>query len=90
MTFGGDLVRPTKHLRRVEQTDALLEQTVVRLSRECPPQLLCHAAREELLELRPHLLETLGALAILDSQRSLTEEERARRRAFRMLLQVAA
>jgi hypothetical protein len=89
MTFGGDLVRPTKHLRRVEQTDALLEKTVVRLPRECSPDLLCEAAQKELLELRPHLLEALGILTDLDGRRGLTEEEQARQRAFRRLLEVA-
>ena len=75
--------------RRVEETDALLRETVVRLARNCPRHLLCDAAREELLELTPHLLEAFGALADLQGRRSLTEEEHARRRAFRMVLQVA-
>ena len=75
--------------RKVEETDALLQETVGRLSRNCPPHLLCDAAREELLELTPHLQEALGALADLQGRRSLTEEEDARRRAFRMLLQFA-
>jgi hypothetical protein len=75
--------------RRVEETEALLRDVVVRLSRDCSPQLLCDAAREELLGLRPHLQKALGALANLDGQRGLSEEERARRHAFRMLLEAA-
>jgi hypothetical protein len=82
-------VQRSESERKVEETDALLQETVGRLSRNCPPHLLCEAAREELLELTPHLLEALGALADLQGRRSLTEEEHARRRAFRMVLQVA-
>jgi hypothetical protein len=75
--------------RRVEETDALLQQSVERLSRNCPPHLVCEAAREELLNLTPHVLEALDALTDIEVQRSLTEEEYARRRAFRMLLAAA-
>jgi hypothetical protein len=59
----------------------------VRLSRNCPPHLLCDAAREYLLELRPHLLEALDALADLEERRGLTDRELAWRRAFRILLE---
>jgi hypothetical protein len=75
--------------RRVEETDALLQQSVERLSRNCPPHLVCEAAREELLNLTPPVLEALDALADIEVQRSLTEEEYARQRAFRMLLAAA-
>jgi hypothetical protein len=75
--------------RRVMETDALLQQSVERLSRNCPPNLVGKATREELLNLTPHVLEALDALADIEGQRSLTEEEYARRRAFRLLLAVA-
>jgi hypothetical protein len=38
------------------------------------------------LGLRPHLEEALAALADIERRRSLTDEELARRRAFKMLL----
>lgn len=72
--------------RRVEETDALIRQTVAILSRNCPPHLVCEVARENLLNLTPHLIEALDAVENIERQRSLTEQEHARRRAFRMLL----
>lgn len=75
--------------RKVERCDALLCKMVVRLSRSCPPHLVCEAAREDLLALTPHLLEALDALAVLEGRRDLADEEQARKRAFRMLLQAA-
>jgi hypothetical protein len=41
------------------------------------------------VELSPPLEEALSILADLDNQRGFTEEEQARRHAFRMLLKVA-
>ena len=73
--------------RKVRETDALLRRTVERLSRGCPPELLGTAARDELLDLRPHLRGALDALAYIEELRDLTEEEHARRRAFKMLLE---
>jgi hypothetical protein len=73
--------------RRVEETDALVRETVKRLSRSGDPEVLGASAREDLLGLRPHLEEALAALADLERRRGLTDEELARRRAFRMLLQ---
>jgi hypothetical protein len=72
--------------RRIEQTNALLQQTVELLSRRCPPHLLEAAAHDDLLYLRPHLQEALAALEDIEGRRSLTEEELSRRRAFKMLL----
>jgi hypothetical protein len=72
--------------RRVEQTDALLQETVELLSRGCPAHLLEAAAHDDLVYLRPHLEEALAALEDIEGRRSLAEEELARRRAFKMLL----
>ena len=72
--------------RRVEEADALLQQTVELLSRRCPPHLLEAAAHDDLVYLRPHLQEALGAIADIEGRRDLTEEELARRRAFKILL----
>jgi hypothetical protein len=82
-------VQRSESERKVEETDALLQETVGRLSRNCLPHLLCEAAREELLELTPHLLEALDALADLEVRRGLSDEEYARRREFSSLLQLA-
>jgi hypothetical protein len=72
--------------RRVEEADALVQQTVELLSRRCPPHLLEAAAHDDLVYLRPHLQEALGALVDIERRRDLTDEELARRRAFKMLL----
>jgi hypothetical protein len=73
--------------RRVQQTDELLRETVKRLSRGYPPEMIVASAREDLLGLRPRLEEALAALEEIEGRRDLTDEELARRRAFRMLLQ---
>ena len=72
--------------RRVEAVDALLQQTVERLSRCCPAHLLEAAAQDVLLYLRPHLEEALAATVDIERRRPLTDEELACRRAFKMLL----
>jgi hypothetical protein len=72
--------------RSVEAADALLQQTVELLSRHCPPHMLEAAAHDDLEYLRPHLEEALAAIAHIERRRDLTEEEHARRRAFKMLL----
>lgn len=72
--------------RKVEEADALLRETVTRLSRRCPPLLLKAAAHDDLVDLRPHLEEAIAALVNIERQRSLTDEEVARRRAFKLLL----
>jgi hypothetical protein len=76
----------SKPEHRVEQTVALLRDTIEHLSRRCPAHQVGEAAREDLLELRPHLQDALGALADIERHRSLTDEELARRRAFKMVL----
>jgi hypothetical protein len=72
--------------RSVEAADALLQQTVELLSRRCPPHLLEAAAHDDLVYLRPHLEEALAAIVGIERWRPLTDEELARRRAFKMLL----
>jgi hypothetical protein len=76
----------SKPEQRVEETDALLQDTVERLSRHCPAHLVGVAAREDLLELRPHIQDALDALEDIEGRRELTDEELARRRAFKMVL----
>jgi hypothetical protein len=76
--------------RKIEKADAILRQTVKRLSTRYPPDLVGQAAHHELLDLRPHLQEALGSLADIEGCRNLTDEELALRRAFKMLLATAA
>jgi hypothetical protein len=72
--------------RKVEATDVLLEETVERLARDCPPPLLGTAARESLEDLRPHVEEALEALGEIEGRRDLTDEVLSRRHSFKMLL----
>ena len=74
--------------RRVKEAGALLQVTVERLSRSCPPEWIGDAARDDLLELKPFLVEALAALEDIERQRNLTDGELAQRRAFRMVLVV--
>jgi hypothetical protein len=71
--------------RTVEQTDALLCETVERLSRHYPIHLVGAAACEDLQAMRPHLIEALEALADIERRRDLTDKEQDLRSAFRML-----
>jgi hypothetical protein len=74
-------------LQVVEYSDALVRRTVLGLSRRsCAPHLIGEAAREELEDLRPHLLEAFDALARIERRRGLTDQELTWRRAFRSLL----
>lgn len=70
----------------VEDAEARIVETVVLLSRKCPPEILSEKAREELLALRPHLEEALEALEALMGRRSLTDKERSQHYAFKLLL----
>jgi hypothetical protein len=74
--------------RRVKEAGALLQVTVQRLSRSCPPELIVKAARDDLLDLKPYLVEALAALEDIERQRMLTDGELAQRRAFRIVLVV--
>jgi hypothetical protein len=74
----------------VEDAQARIVESVVRLSRECRPEILPGKAREELLALRPHLQEALEILEDLEGRtRSLTDQECSQRHAFQMLLPLA-
>jgi hypothetical protein len=75
--------------RRVKETDALVRETVIRLSRSGSSELLGERAHKDVLGLRPHLEEALAALADIERRRGLTDEELARWRAFKMLLAAA-
>jgi hypothetical protein len=70
----------------VQETDELIQQAVERLSRGYPPHLVGEAARDDLLDLRPHLQAALAALESIEQRRDLTAEELTLRRAFKMLL----
>jgi hypothetical protein len=70
----------------VEQTEALVAETLLHLLRNCPPDLLAEAAREDLLSLEPHLLMALEVLEDIEQRRSLTDEELSRRHSLKMLL----
>lgn len=70
----------------VEATEALVVQTVKRLSQGCPPEMLAEAACEDVLALKPHLEEALEALEDIKVSRSLTDKERSQEYAFRMIL----
>jgi hypothetical protein len=76
----------SKPEHRVEHTVALLQDAIEHLFRRGPAHLGAEAAREDLLELRSHLEDALGALADIERHRSLTNEELTRQRAFKMLL----
>ena len=72
----------------IEEAEALMRETLKRLSQSCPPDLLGEAAREDLLELKPHLEEALEAFEDIQRSRSLTDKEFTQQHAFKMLLAV--
>jgi hypothetical protein len=55
--------------RRVKETDELMRETVIRLSRSGPSELLGATAHEAVLGLKPHLKEALAALADIERRR---------------------
>ncbi len=71
--------------RTVEMTGELVQQRVVRLARCYSLPMLREVAREELQQLRPSLQEALGALEDIEGRRGLTDEELAKRHAFKTL-----
>jgi hypothetical protein len=72
----------------VEVAEALMRESVKRLCRRYPSDLLAEAAREDLLELKPHIQGALEALEDIQRRRSLTDKELAQHHAFKMLLAV--
>jgi hypothetical protein len=79
-----------KSERKIEEADELIRQTLMLLSRGCPPDLVGQTAHDALLDMRPHLQDALESLADIEKRRNLTEVEMARRHAFKMLLGAAA
>ena len=70
----------------VEHTEALVVHTLQLLLRNCPPELLADAAREDLLALEPHLQRALEMLEDIKRHRSLTDKAFSQQHAFKMLL----
>ena len=70
----------------VEAAEALVVETLKLLSQGCPPEILTEAACENLLALKPNLVEAIEALEDLKERRSLTDKERSQHHAFKMLL----
>lgn len=69
----------------VEEAAALLTVKVDRLH-QYPTDLLGVVAREELMDLRPHLQAATEALEYIERRRDLNDKERALQHAFKMLL----
>ena len=85
---GSEEHAPREDLRIVEECDALVRWTVLRLSRlPVGGHILEVAAREEIRGLKPHLEEALEALREIERCTGLADQELAQRRAFRMLLE---
>ena len=72
----------------VDAAEALVRERVKLLARSYPSDLLEEAARENLLDLKPHLQGALEALEDIQRRRSLTDKELAQQHAFKMLLAV--
>jgi hypothetical protein len=70
----------------VVQTEALVAETLLLLLRNCPPDLLAEAAREDLLALKPHLKRAIRVLEEIERRRSLTDRELSQRHSFKTLL----
>jgi hypothetical protein len=79
-------VYPSEPESIVKRADRLLQKKIVHLSRRCPEHMLRMSASEELVRLEPHLHEALATLEDIERRRNLTDDELARRRAFKMLL----
>ena len=76
--------------REVEQADALVQETIERLSRHHPEHTNNGAALEDLQRLRPQFEGALAALTEIERRRGLTQTEISRRRAFKMLVEVVS
>jgi hypothetical protein len=70
----------------VEETDALVQQTLKRVLVGCPEDLLGVESRDGLRHLRPRLQEALRALEDIEACRSLTDKELLHKRVFKILL----
>ena len=79
-----------RELRVVEECDARVRRAVLGLSRLPAHRTPGEDAREAMRDLRPCLEEALEALGSIEMREGgLADRERARRRAFRALLQAA-
>ena len=87
---GSEQHAPREDVRIVEESDALVRRKVLSLSSLPAGHVIEGAAHDALRDLRPHLEEALAALGRIEQRRGLTDEELARLRAFRMLLEATA
>ena|ERR687894_222998 len=71
--------------QKIEEAAALLEETLDSLRRH-PSDQMALAAREALMDLRPHVEAALETLETIEQGRDLTDRERALLHAFKMLL----
>jgi hypothetical protein len=73
--------------QKVEEAAALLAEMVDGLRRR-PSEQMGAAAREALMDLRPHVEAALETLETIERDRDFTDRERDLQHAFRMLLAV--
>lgn len=85
---GGESAGRSEQELKVEAAEALVRETVGRLSQLYPPHLVGAAARKDLMDLRPRLEEAIEALEDIERGRDLTDRERDLQRAFKMLLAI--
>jgi hypothetical protein len=71
--------------QRVEEAAALFVGSLNSLRRH-PSDQMASAARESLLDLRPHVEAALQTLETIEGRRDLTDRERDLKHAFKMLL----
>ena len=71
--------------QKIEEAAALLAETVDGLQ-PYPSDQIASAAREALMDLRPHVEAALETLETIEQGRDLTDRERDLRHAFKMLL----
>jgi hypothetical protein len=83
--MAGENAAQSEQELKVEAAEALVQEAVGRLSRLNAPYLAV-AAREDLMDLRPHLEEAMEALEDIERSRDLTDKERELQHAFKMLL----
>jgi hypothetical protein len=73
--------------QKIEEVAALLAELVDGLRRR-PSDQMVSAAREALMDLKPHAEAALEALETIERGRELTDRERDLKHAFKMLLAV--
>jgi hypothetical protein len=73
--------------QKIEEAAALLAEMVDGLRRH-PSNQMASAAREALMDLRPHAEAALETLETIERDRELTDRERDLQHAFKMLLAV--